>query len=58
MNKNDLRDIDNRLAEKVKQLRAEQAEYASGVERGIDMAVRAVRDFMNKQAEEDALKGE
>lgn len=58
MNKNDLWDIDNRLAEKVNRLRAEQAEYASGVERGIDMAVRAVRDFLNKEAEDDALKGE
>ena len=53
MTKQELYKIDDELCQKVKQLKKEQEQYASGVEKGIDMAIRAVRDFLDTEANHD-----
>lgn len=52
MNKNHLYDIETELYRKLDNLKAEQAQYTAGVERGIDMTVSAIRRGIDKESQQ------
>lgn len=41
--------IEDKLANDAKRMRAEQVQFAAGVEKGIDMTIRAIRDALNQE---------
>lgn len=51
MNKDRLYDIETELYRKLDSLKAEQAQYSSGVEKGIDMTVSAIRRGLDKESQ-------
>ena len=49
MTKNELYDIEKEVNKNIDIIRNEQAEYLSGVEKGIDLMFCAVRDYLTKE---------
>lgn len=52
MNKNDLYDLEIEVYKNIDIIKKAQAEYVSGVEKGIDLMFNAVRTFLQKEYEQ------
>lgn len=49
MNKIELYEIEDELCKKAKQIESEQKKYVEGVYKGIELTVKAVRDHLTKE---------
>ena len=51
MTRNELYELEGKVVQNIDRIKAEQAEYINGVEKGIDLMFRAVRDVLAKEEE-------
>ena len=51
MTRNELYELESAVYKNIDRIKAEQAEYIKGVEKGIDLMFRAVRDLLAKEEE-------
>ena len=56
MNKDTLYEIETQLFKEVDSLKKKHAQYISGIEKGIDMTVEALRRKMNEENQKEGAK--
>lgn len=53
MTKNELYELESEVHKNVDRIKREQAEYLKGVEAGIELMFKAVRDHLTKEAQKE-----